>query len=513
MKTMKKINILLATLAMLVATVSCNNDEKIQIEEPGIPAGSIRVNISISDLQSTTKAVKTGWANGDIINIWFDKHAYQTPDLTMTYNNGVWAASEISNEIAAQLKANGTLWGFYEASNSATTAWTFDDDGIPGEAACFITPGSNWLDGTKGYLTVDFNNLSYTFDGTTLSAKLDNWNYGTDFQMVITGLDQTKTWIMRSYEVKNWYGKTQSFYGEDYETGYSWYKIGGSDKPIIGMPNADGLAFYGRLTTQATNLREYIFTLYNTTDYIAYTFTKTAQLNSNNCKKLVAVKVPFNKFVVDMGFDSGTKWAACNLGADYITDYGDYYAWGETEPYYSSQSPLTWKTGKGSGYYWTSYDMATAGDNSKFSKYTYDENSYATSGTADGKITLEAADDAATVAYGSPYRMPTYDDIAELVNNCNRTYVENYLESGVNGYLFTSKKTGFTSQKIFFPAAGNYWNKSLNNEGTDMNIWASTVHDDRPDLAWSINGYPSNLVVASNSTKARFFGFSVRPVR
>ena len=497
MKTMKNINILLATLAMLVATVSCNNDDKIQTEEPGVPAGSIRVNISISDLQSTTKAVKTGWANGDIINIWFDKHAYQTPDLTMTYNNGAWAASEISNEIAAQLKANGTLWGFYEASNSATTAWTFDDDGIPGEGACFITPGSNWLDGTKGYLTVDFNNLSYTFDGTTLSAKLDNWNYGTDFQMVITGLDQTKTWIMRSYEVKNWYGKTQSFYGEDYETGYSWYRIGGSDKPIIGMPNADGLAFYGRLTTQATNLREYIFTLYNTTDYIAYTFTKTAQLNSNNCKKLVAIKVPFNKFVVDMGLS--VKWAACNLGADYITDYGDHFAWGVTTPYYSSLSPLTWKDGKTAGYDWDSYPWTTDGG-STFTKYNGSDYN-----------TLQSTDDAATAAYGSSYHIPTSDQFNELLNpdNCDKEWVTDYLGSGVNGYLFTSKKDGKTSQKVFFPAAGEYFKTDLGSTNTMGIYWSSSLKTDETESAWYFQVESTDAFVTRN---LRYDGLSVRPV-
>ena len=35
---------------------------------------------------------------------------------------------------------------------------------------------------------------------------------------------------------------------------------------------------------------------------------------------------------VDLGLPSGTLWATCNIGADSPYDYGDYYAWGETNP-------------------------------------------------------------------------------------------------------------------------------------------------------------------------------------
>ena len=35
---------------------------------------------------------------------------------------------------------------------------------------------------------------------------------------------------------------------------------------------------------------------------------------------------------VDLGLPSGIKWAICNLGAAKPTEYGDYFAWGETTP-------------------------------------------------------------------------------------------------------------------------------------------------------------------------------------
>ena len=35
---------------------------------------------------------------------------------------------------------------------------------------------------------------------------------------------------------------------------------------------------------------------------------------------------------VDLGLPSGTLWATCNVGANSPEEYGDYFAWGETQP-------------------------------------------------------------------------------------------------------------------------------------------------------------------------------------
>ena len=49
---------------------------------------------------------------------------------------------------------------------------------------------------------------------------------------------------------------------------------------------------------------------------------------------------------VDLGLPSGTKWATCNVGASKPEEYGDYYAWGETEPKRKySESTYRWCNG------------------------------------------------------------------------------------------------------------------------------------------------------------------------
>ncbi|MBQ9475540.1 MAG: protein kinase, partial [Bacteroidales bacterium] len=50
---------------------------------------------------------------------------------------------------------------------------------------------------------------------------------------------------------------------------------------------------------------------------------------------------------IDLGLPSGLMWASCNLcESGFVSSpeiFGDYYAWGETQPYYISQNPFIWK--------------------------------------------------------------------------------------------------------------------------------------------------------------------------
>ncbi|MBQ7388798.1 MAG: hypothetical protein IJW01_05480 [Paludibacteraceae bacterium] len=100
---------------------------------------------------------------------------------------------------------------------------------------------------------------------------------------------------------------------------------------------------------------------------------------------------------IDLGLS--VKWATCNVGATSPEKYGNYYAWGETEP----KTTYTWAT-----YKWCngSYDTQT--------KYCTDSSR----GTVDNKTVLELADDAANVNWGGAWRMPTDAECQELIDNC-----------------------------------------------------------------------------------------------
>ncbi len=134
---------------------------------------------------------------------------------------------------------------------------------------------------------------------------------------------------------------------------------------------------------------------------------------------------------VDLGLESGTKWATYNVGATKPTEYGDYFAWGETKP----KEDYSWET-----YKWCN------GDETSLTKY----NTKSDYGTVDNKKVLDAEDDAATANWGSAWRMPTPVEQRELLEGCDWEWVVDFNGSGVNGQLGTSKKNGNT---IFLPAA------------------------------------------------------------
>ena len=184
---------------------------------------------------------------------------------------------------------------------------------------------------------------------------------------------------------------------------------------------------------------------------------------------------------------SGTLWAYTNIGANTPTDYGNYYAWGETE----TKDTYDWET----------YQYCN-GSETTLIKYCSDE-SYGFDGFTDTLTTLEAVDDAAYVNWGSNWRMPTQDELQELIDNCDTTLTA---INGIYGMLFTSRANG---QSIFLPAAGNYDGSSLNNLTTMGSYWLSSLRTDGTNYAWYLYFTSGNYGLYDNY---RFFGFSVRPV-
>lgn len=185
---------------------------------------------------------------------------------------------------------------------------------------------------------------------------------------------------------------------------------------------------------------------------------------------------------VDLGLS--VKWATCNVGATKPEEYGDYFAWGETQP----KRNYDWST-----YKWCngSYDTQT--------KY----NTNSSYGTVDNKTQLELSDDAARANWGGSWRMPTGAELTELRENCTWTWTT---QNGVNGYKVTSKKNG---NSIFLPAAGCRYDSSLDYAGSRGYYWSSSLCTDYPLNAWSVYFNSDNVYGDSYS---RRYGFSVRPV-
>ena len=169
---------------------------------------------------------------------------------------------------------------------------------------------------------------------------------------------------------------------------------------------------------------------------------------------------------VDLGLS--VKWATKNVGASSPSDYGDYFAWGETttKSSYTEDNCKTWKK-----------SISDIAGNSQY--------------------------DASRANWGSTWRLPTRREFQELVDQCTWTWTS---QGGYNGYRVTSKANG---NSIFLPAAGYRLGTSHRGGGEYSNYWCSTPSESYTHNAFSLcftSSYHSVGWLYRNS------GRSVRPV-
>ncbi len=146
---------------------------------------------------------------------------------------------------------------------------------------------------------------------------------------------------------------------------------------------------------------------------------------------------------VDLGLPSGLLWATSNVGADSPEQTGLYFAWGETEGFTAEQIKA------GERYF-----------------------EYKTSNIRSFKHNLTLERDAAHACMGGKWRMPTREEIQELIDNCTTKFILNHNGTGVKGFLFTSKTNG---KSIFFPATGNSDDCLVLLAGYLGNYWTATL--------------------------------------
>ena len=188
---------------------------------------------------------------------------------------------------------------------------------------------------------------------------------------------------------------------------------------------------------------------------------------------------------VDLGLS--VKWARTNLGATVPEEYGDYFAWGETSTKES--------------YTWSDYAFG-ASKNGTFFKYVID----AGLGAIDHKTVLDPGDDAAHAILGGDWRIPTKEEVEELMTKCQWSWTT---RNGVSGYRVTSNVAGYSGVSIFLPANGMFGGASKSDVGTVGNYWSSSIS---PEASYhAISPYFSQSYIKSGNCY-RYFGLGIRPV-
>ena len=518
---MKNINIILAAAAAAFALAACDKAAVEEAQEESVQANdNIKINITVADYDTTskpsgvaTKAVKTGWASGDQINIWYDTNIQQKPDLVIKYDGSKWEKDASASVSGNSPAASGTLNAMYVEGGMSNAFSSYYDMSSFGQFN--FSASSTEYDGLNYpkaiHLLTYIEKAAYTYSSETLTATLDAWTFknANNVQVVITDLPSSDY----ALSCDKFLPKVGFVLNSDGSVGGAG---GGTGDYVLPVSNADGFAFLSDFKGSDT---DFTFTLCNAAGTDKRTYTVSGKTLDKTGNKLNAIKIPFSKFskAVDYIEIGHVKWATMNVGATTVagspaTCFGDYFAWGETSPRYTgitissdgcSATFAGWSESHGSGY--------SDGDSPTYTGET-----------------LDAAHDAATANWGASWRTPTYSDFEALCSACDvsmpaypsdlsssnpgggmywlsadQDYILEY--TGISGVLFVDQSN--TSKRIFFPASGYIWDKDFWESCTDGKYWTSYQDDNGPHNLY-FKSYDSDLETALG----RNLGYTVRPV-
>lgn len=407
---------------------SCSSDDKIVLDEnTQTSTQDIKININVAapSTDDLTRAyVKTAWAEGDVIQIWFGTNVQDfkndfgaNPDLVIKYKSGKW----VNDETAA-------LSG--RTVNGATTM-------------------KSVYNGYVKVASVD----EFTFSNNTLSATIQNWKFLTKIQVVITGLESSD-FTNYTLSCDNFLSCTGFQVNADKIVSTE----GSADDAVNGIPNAHGVAFVFAETSDVTK-ETYTFTLEDFVNLTTKKYTVTGKVLQMSETSILGLKINIAKFheektdIFGVGvaeydggkvkwvqlWENGPKFAEYNVGATRETEFGNYYTWGGSSSISS-----------------TSYNSTP-----------YYKNT--------GNQQLSGNDDTATSVWGDNWRMITKSEFDYMIgtheekvqtgtflgvpiystNNVQNLTITWEVVDGVMGCRFTGKDA-YSHNSVFFPAAGSY---------------------------------------------------------
>ena len=501
---MKKYILPFMSIAMLMAMASCSSsdDEVAEIKEESklVPMTFTATQESNVGTRTALNAGTVDWQTGDKISV-FDGQGNRTFTLTEDVEDGKFsgtASSEATSFTAvypytegAKLEKDGSVSGITLPAEQTPTIWSFDP-----KAALMMAVSTK----DKKY-NLDFKNavsliklqIEFPCKKIVLTANEDiagtgTLTYNNGAPSISFTSNQSKTITLKPAT------------GEYLKKGQYFIVV----PPItltegfsISFHASDEYCVYTRTSTKSNTFNRSKFKhigKFETTGIFDTTDKKLGEWTYNS-RGIVdkSQELDMGEFQIN-GKKYRLIFAKSNLTKDGLAtneyDYGDYFAWGATEPWYSSATQ-TWKNDKPGGY---------TTDNAPYYKGT----KYA----EDGK-NLEAADDAARQILKGDWQIPTKEIWDKLFESSKYEWTKT-AKAEYNGYQVKSKKS--ETETIFLPVAGEVNNSWLSGAGTVGSYWSGTANS--KDAAYSLNLY---LYYGGGSTeiskKDRYFGYSVRPVR
>ena len=253
---MKRISIIIAVAFAAMLSASCSKS----IETPAAPSPGegIILDLSIAgfDGAGDTKAVKTDWAAGDKLNLWFDDWNYPapvndpTPDLVITYDGSKWDARALA--AGRSLKPNGKFSVLYEGLNDLSTCISYFHLGRQ-----FFEFPNLWIAevGERSYysrMVYYKEEVSYTYADNKLTATIPSWTPLSTFKVLVKGLEPAKAgdYGLRTVDVTTPGAEKYLSTGGGFSVAPGsefpgFHIVGGNSKGGVGgVPDVDGVAFY-----------------------------------------------------------------------------------------------------------------------------------------------------------------------------------------------------------------------------------------------------------------------------
>ena len=484
---MKKIILYLCLAAGLV---SCAKELTPAIEDD--PAGvPVTFNITVSD-GPETKASKTAWVENDAIYVFFK--GLEAKYLKLTYNGSTWDSTSTIEDTDLAGLTDRTLTAVHIP---APVDVVFDE----GEFSFFV--------GNQRYSNyyLSESEKDYTLDEATVTASLTLGKPEGMAMFHIPGIQNHVSGYTFSCPLVAKISCSVSSDGTIITLGYN-KPAGGED--LYGIADADGVIFAGELLTDEA--ADFTFTLESRTKTYALTRSNKTLVPGKmyNFPALTAddwiVTNNVEMQYVEMG--DGLRWGTMNLGAISPEDYGEYFAWGETE----SKDTFDWsnykfmQAGQSNAQYITKYQQE---DNYAIAIWYHNYTEFVGDGFT-SFADCDYVDDAARVQLGSTWRIPSKAEWGVLMDNDKFTWewFDDYEDTGVAGYVVTSKIEGYAGNSIFLPAAGILSEGQSDFVGQGGYYWASDISN--PSWRAASLNFGSRTYNPASSSRGN--GLSIRAV-
>lgn len=255
----------------------------------------------------------------------------------------------------------------------------------------------------------------------------------------------------------------------------------------------------------------------------------TAKASNPAAKKVTTKKTPAKKAAMETEkypvdgnvgeahgkvqlWKDGPYWATTNIGAEKPENLGYLFWWGDVVGYKHQKNKWVTADGSASNFLFDREYVPTIYDDEFDDENGFGQGEDDSRLEEEGWITsdgiLAPEHDAAHVQWGGEWRMPTDEELDDLVEKCDWTWTK---VNGVAGYVVRGRGA-FASDSIFLPAAGSGFTFQYTGAGMYGRYWSAVSGSADYDCnnAWYLDFDSKNR---GNSNYYRYYGFSIRPVQ